>query len=165
MTAETIALGGARHWNDRHLAAILERLRIGLAIRIAPDRVAEITPRLEELDREEADAEAALAAMGQAPTLRALSQRCGLDAFATGTIALCLAAEVDADAASMLPRAGIGGRLTPGLALALLGDGAPSRALAFAPDAPLMALRLLELEPGQPLDAPGAAPARPAARA
>jgi hypothetical protein len=131
-------------WNDRHLAATIARWRLLLARRRRPE--ADIAQELAAGEAQRAEAEQALAQLGQLPALAAVASRCGLDGFALEVLGLALAVELDADCAAMLPQ----GRLTPGLAAALLG-AAPSRLLAFAPTAPLLALRLLELEPASPL--------------
>lgn len=136
--------------NDAHLAAVIACWRLRLAQRVRPD--AEIKEDLAPHLARQMEAEAELERGGHLPALTALAQRCGLDGFAAEVIALCLACEADGDCAAMQARAGgVAGRPTPGLALALLGAEAPSRLLAFAPNGELVALRLIEIEPGAPL--------------
>lgn len=147
------AAGGWQGWNDRAITVAIARLKLALAARISPDGAdaAALAARQAELDAAEAEATAALAATGHVPATVALSQRCGLSAFETEILLLCLSAEVDAEASTLLARLGAGGRPTPSLAASLAGQGLPSALLAFAPPAPLLALRLIELDASAPL--------------
>jgi hypothetical protein len=142
-----------QEWNDRAVTAAIERLKLSLAARISPGGAdqAALASRHADLESAEAEAAAALAAMGHVPAAIALAERCGLSAFETDVILLCLAAEIDAEASTLLARLGAGGRPTPSLAVSLAGQSLPSGVLAFAPPAPLVALRLIEIEASLPL--------------
>jgi hypothetical protein len=157
------APSGWHGWNDRHVALGIARIRLALAARVSPDRAdAEtVADRRREIDRAEAGAVAALAASGHVPARQALAERCGLNDVEADAVMLCLAAEADAEVATLLARAGQSGRPTPGLAAALAGRTAPSALLAFAPSATLTTLRLIEVDAAAPL---AAAPMRLAAR-
>jgi hypothetical protein len=142
-----------RSWNDRALAAAIGRLKLALAARVAPQQ-AEASPMAEQealFAAAEAEATAALAATGHVPAQAALAQRCALSGFEMDVVLLCLAAEIDAEAAVLLARLGAGGRPTPSLAASLAGEALASVLLAFSPPAPLVTLRLLELDASAPL--------------
>lgn len=144
-----------QRWNDAHLQALLERVKLSLAARIAP---AEADPerlgaRHAACAAAEAEAAGALAATGHVPAAVAVQERCGLSSFELDVLLLCLGPEADAEIAALLARAGAAGRPTPGLAASLAGRALPSALLAFAPTARLASLRLIEIDPTSPLAA------------
>lgn len=140
-------------WNDRHLACALDRIKLALAARVTPELASadSIAERRAEIAAAEAEAVAALAATGHVPSIVALTERCGLSSFEADSLLLCLASEADAETASLLARLGAQGRPTPGLAASFAGRALPSALLAFTPPAPLLALRLVEIDPAMPL--------------
>jgi hypothetical protein len=143
-----------RGWNDRHLALAVAQCRLRLAAHLSPSEPDSdgVRARLAELDTEQAEAEARLRADGQVPALVALAERLRLSRYETDVIALCLAAEIDADVAGMLARPGRAGpHVTAGLAAALAGGAAPSAMLAFSPSSALVGLRLIEVAHDLPL--------------
>jgi hypothetical protein len=147
--------GDWQGWNDRAVAVAVARVKLALAARVSPDQAdaAALANRRAALDAEGAEASAALAATGHVPATVALSQRCGLSKFETEILLLCLAAEIDAETATLLARLGTAGRPTPSLAASLAGRDLPSALLAFSPPAPLRALRLIEIDASAPLAA------------
>lgn len=143
-----------RQANDRHVAAVVAAWRLRLAAHLAPGEPGDLAARIEAQAAEREAAERSLAETGRVPASAAVVERCGLDGFEAEVLGLCLAAELDADCAALLRRAAAaGGFPTPGLAAAMCGAGAPSRMLAFAPTAPLVGLRLIEVEAQAPLAA------------
>jgi hypothetical protein len=144
---------GWQGWNDRATAVALERVKLALAERVSPANAdtARLAARRAELDAAESEATAALAATGHVPASVALAQRCGLSTFETEILLLCLAAEVDAETGALLARLGSAGRPTPSLAASLAGRALPSALLTFSPPAPLIALRLVEIDVSAPL--------------
>lgn len=158
------ALPDWRGWNDRHLGLAIAQCRLAVAARMAssetdPDA---LKARLAALAAEQAEVEATLRSAGQVPALVALAERLGLSRLETDIVALCLAAEVDADVAGMLARPGRPGpHVTAGLAAAIAGGEAPSVFLALAPAGVLAALRIVEIAGDLPL---ASAPVRLAGR-
>lgn len=153
-----------RGWNDRHLGLAVARCRLAMAAQLAPTAAdAEgLAARLATLAAEQAEAEAALRAVGQVPSLVALTERLGLSRIEADIVVACLAAEIDADVAGMLARPGRAGpHVTAGLAVALAGGAAPSAMLALSPSGVLVGLRVVELGTDLPL---AAAPVRLAPR-